>query len=126
MGIPSTFSLSRILIHFLIYTAAVLITNWKVINMVVIGSNNDDWINKIDFSFFLLEIDKNLYHKCVLASSLEFRIVIIITITGLQNVQPNFYIFFAFSCIIKLNFEELNTDIIRTQCTVFDKHNQIK
>jgi len=56
-----------------------------------------------------------------LASSLEFRIVIIITITGLQNVQPNFYIFFAFSCIIKLNFEELNTDIIRTQCTVFDK-----
>jgi hypothetical protein len=28
--------------------------------------------------------------------------------------------------IIKLNFEELNTDIIRTQLTVFDKHNQIK
>jgi hypothetical protein len=37
-----------------------------------------------------------------------------------------FTYFFAFSCIIKLNFEELNTDIIRTQCTVFDKHNQIK
>jgi len=28
--------------------------------------------------------------------------------------------------IIKLNFKELNTDKIRTQFTVFDKHNQIK